>query len=106
MDRTSAHKPSVSKELSKGKPFVICEIQVNLNLKKKNQVNLKSTSYIEATNKHIQDVIVNHDIIRSLTEENTRKSSAICIDKLIDWIEFYAVSAIFQPCNGGSAVCN
>lgn len=66
-----------SKELSKGKPFVICEIQVNL----------KSTSYIEATNKHIQDVIVNHDIIRSLTEENTRKSSAILIDKLIDWID-------------------
>ena len=23
---------------------------------------------------------------------------------LIDWIEFYAVSAIFQPCNGGSTV--
>ena len=22
-------------------------------------------------------------------------------DALIDWIEFYAVSAIFQPCNGG-----
>ena len=22
-------------------------------------------------------------------------------DWLIDWIEFYAVSAIFQPCNGG-----
>ena len=22
--------------------------------------------------------------------------------KLIDWIEFYAVSAIFQPCNGGN----
>ena len=25
----------------------------------------------------------------------------ILIDWLIDWIEFYAVSAIFQPCNGG-----
>ena len=25
---------------------------------------------------------------------------AIC-DWLIDWKEFYAVSAIFQPCNGG-----
>ena len=24
-----------------------------------------------------------------------------CMDWLIDWIEFYAVSAIFQPCNGG-----
>ena len=23
------------------------------------------------------------------------------VDWLIDWIEFYAVSAIFQPCNGG-----
>ena len=22
-------------------------------------------------------------------------------DRLIDWIEFYAVSAVFQPCNGG-----
>ena len=25
-------------------------------------------------------------------------------EKLIDWIEFYAVSAIFQPCNGGKKV--
>ena len=24
-------------------------------------------------------------------------------DILIDWIEFYAVSTIFQPCNGGMA---
>ena len=24
-------------------------------------------------------------------------------DRLIDWIEFYAVSTIFQPCNGGMA---
>ena len=24
------------------------------------------------------------------------------VDWLIDWMEFYAVSAIFQPCNGGS----
>ena len=23
------------------------------------------------------------------------------VDWLIDWIEFYAISAIFQPCNGG-----
>ena len=23
---------------------------------------------------------------------------------MIDWIGFYAVSAIFQPCNGGKAV--
>ena len=35
LDRTSAHKPSVFKGLSKGKPFVICEIQEILNLKKK-----------------------------------------------------------------------
>ena len=24
--------------------------------------------------------------------------------RMIDWIEFYAVSAIFQPCNGGNVV--
>ena len=23
------------------------------------------------------------------------------VDRLIDWIEFYAESAMFQPCNGG-----
>ena len=37
-----------SKELSKGKPFVICEIQVNLNLKKKRsefKVNLIYRGY-------------------------------------------------------------
>ena len=56
-----------SKELSKGQPFVICEIQEILNLK-----NIKSTSYIEATNKNIQDVIVNHDIIRSLTRKHQK----------------------------------
>ena len=26
--------------------------------------------------------------------------------RLIDWIEFYAVSAIFQPCNGGQILNN
>ena len=29
---------------------------------------------------------------------------AIMIDWLIDWIEIYAVSAIFQPCNGGNGL--
>ena len=30
------------------------------------------------------------------------KKTKIGCDWLIDWIEFYGVSAIFQPCNGGT----
>ena len=40
------------------------------------------------------------DRLKVQLSENER-ISASSDDWLIDWIEFYAVSAIFQPCNGG-----
>ena len=45
--------------------------------------------------------LVNRCVICRDVRDMCRPTTIYWIDWLIDWIEFYAVSLIIQPCNGG-----